>query len=114
MASEPVLHLDDPGPVAALLDLLGEQQDDLGRYAATWACRAEGFRPSPVCLLAPLGSALDPVRERVETLSAELSASWRHLADGVRGSREQLERAEDAVAHDLARLAHLAAGGGGR
>ena len=114
MAPQPVLHLDDPGPVVALLDLLGEQQDDLGRYTATWVCRTEGFRPSPVCLLAPLGSALESVREQMESLSAELASSWRQLADGVRGSREQVERAEDAVAHDLARLAHLAAGGGGR
>lgn len=112
MTPAPVLHLDDPVPIAALLDLLAAHQDDLGRYAAEQVCRPDGFRPSPACLLAPLGGALGSVRAQIETVSADLAASWRELAEGVRRSADQLDRVEDALAHDLARLLTAAGGAG--
>lgn len=103
-----VLHHDDLAPLVGLLDLLAEHQRAIGAYAAAWVCRPDGFAPSPVCLLQPLGAALGPLREQVEAVSAELVVAWQGLADGVRGAVAEIDRADDAVAGVLGGLAGLA------
>ena len=58
---------------------LAAEHERIGAYAARWACRPDGFEPSPICLLRPLGAALESLRCDLDAATARLEIGRAHV-----------------------------------
>ncbi|WP_370248344.1 hypothetical protein [Nocardioides sp.] len=53
------------------------------RFAATHVADPSGFRPSPVCVLSPLGDAVARLAEGVGAAETAVVEDWERLAAGL-------------------------------
>ena len=101
------IRIDDWGDLRALpsaMDDLAAQGDEIVRYAATWVCQRRGFETSEVCVLRPLGQAMELLAEAFEAAGREFADHWAEIRAAVVATTADLERHDDQVAAALAGL----------
>ncbi|NPC98838.1 hypothetical protein [Nocardioides sp. zg-DK7169] len=87
-----------------VMDEVAAQAAAVVDHAVTWVARRDGFEPSPVCLLRPLGEAMDQVAAAFEELGSRYAAQWQDVRDAVVASTAELERSDRLAADDAARV----------
>ncbi|QYJ02681.1 hypothetical protein KUV85_10050 [Nocardioides panacisoli] len=80
---------------------LDEQFRRLGDHARTWACNKDGFAPSPVCLLQPLGEFLDWLEEAIGAAEGLVHREWDDLAAAVTAVTGEMQALDQRVADAL-------------
>ncbi|WP_205473865.1 hypothetical protein [Nocardioides sp. SYSU D00038] len=88
-----------------LLDEAGRAADLILDHAVTWACRDDGFAPSPVCVLRPLAGVLDEVADGFAAVRRGLLAELAATGAAVAAARGGLEATERGVADGFRALA---------
>ena len=87
-----------------VMDEVAGQADAVVRHAITWVARPDGFEPSPVCLLRPLGEAMDLVAAAFEEVGRAFAGQWGEIRSGVLSATAALEQAEACAVADAARV----------
>lgn len=80
---------------------LDEQFRRISEHAREWVCNTQGFAPSPVCLLRPLGEFMDGLAEAVTAAEQVVHREWDTLAAGVDGVVGDLQATDRLVAAAL-------------
>lgn len=70
-------------------------------HARRWVCNPAGFRPSPVCLLQPLGEVMEWLATGFDEAERFVSAEWADLIDGVESATADLQALDRVVADAL-------------
>lgn len=81
--------------------LLDAQFRQLSDHARQWVCNKQGFAPSPVCLLQPLGEFMDWLAEAVTAAEHVVHGEWGTLSDGVAAATTELQWLDQYVADAL-------------
>lgn len=87
------------------MDVLAGQLTSATRYARRWACQRDGFEPSPVCLLRPLGELMDVLSDCFLDLETLGLADWADLRAGVSETVADLRAVDERVADRLPAVA---------
>ena len=95
---------DDLRALPSAMDDLGAQGDEIVRYARTWVCQRRGFEASEVCVLRPLGQAMELLAEAFGAAGREFADQWAEVRDAVVATTADLERHDDQVAATVAGL----------
>jgi len=87
------------------LDDVGAQVAETFRFAREWVARPDGFRPSPVCLLRPLGEVMELLAGVLASMSDVVETDLAGLADAVASASAGLQDRDVAVALGLPEVA---------
>lgn len=66
----------------AVEESLGHWHDTCG-FAAAHVADPAGFRPSPVCVLSPLGDAVARLATGFAAVEADVARDWQRLGEGL-------------------------------
>lgn len=89
---------DDLRALPSAMDELAAQGEEIVRYATTWVCQRRGFEASEVCVLRPLGLAMELLAEAFEAAGREFADHWAEVRAAVVATTADLERHDDQVA----------------
>ncbi|KAA1427384.1 hypothetical protein [Nocardioides antri] len=80
------------------IDVLAAQAHEIFEHARTWVCQRAGFRPSPICLLAPLAELMDVLAAGFTEVEERAVADWRSIRDAVVATTADLKAVDQMVA----------------
>ena len=83
------------------MDVLAGQLTSLTCYARRWVCQRDGFEPSPVCLLRPLGELMDMLSGCFLDLEHLGLEDWAELRAGVVDTTTDLKAVDEWAADQL-------------
>ena len=83
------------------IDVLAEQAREIFAHARAWVCQRDGFRPSSVCLLAPLAELMDLFAAGFTEVEERAVADWRSVRDSVLATTADLKAVDELVADRL-------------